>query len=208
MSTRWSRFALGIGACLFAAALFTSCQTLREVAQLRNVQFSLDRVSNARLSGIQLRSLRSYEDLSGFQIARLASEVSNGRLPLTFTLHVQATNPEGNSVNARLTQMDWTLLLQDTETISGTINQEVVMSPGTPTDIPLDLSLNLLDFFDKNLQGLVDLATAFGQDQPPATVELRVQPTIQTAIGPLRYPEPITVTRQEVGQSSPSSTTP
>lgn len=190
---------------LAGGTLWSGCQTLREVAQLRNVQFQLDRVSNAQLSGIDLRSLRSYEDLGGVQVARLASDVSNGRLPLSFTLHLQGTNPEGNSVDARLTQMEWTLLLQDKETISGTTDREVVMSPGTPTDIPLDLSLNLLDFFDDNLRGLVELASAFGEGTPPATVELRMRPTIQTAVGPIRYPESITVTRQEVGgeKSSP-----
>ncbi len=190
---------------LAGVTLWSGCQTLREVAQLRNVKFQLDRVSNAQLSGIDLRSLRSYEDLGGVQVARLASDVSNGRLPLSFTLHLQGTNPEGNSVDARLTQMEWTLLLQDKETISGTTDRGVVMSPGTPTDIPLELSLNLLDFFDDNLRGLVELASAFGEGAPPATVELRMRPTIQTAVGPIRYPEPITVTRQEVGgeKSSP-----
>lgn len=187
---------------LAVSALLPGCQTLREVAQLRNVKFQIDRVSNAELSGVDLESLRSYEDLSALQVARLASNVSNGRLPLSFTLHLQGTNPEGNSVDARLTQMEWTLLLQDRETISGTTEREVVMPPGTPTDIPLELSLNLLDFFDDNLRGLVELASAFGEGAPPATVELRMRPTIQTAVGPIQYPEPITVTRQEVGGSS------
>jgi hypothetical protein len=190
---------------LASAVLFAGCQTLREVAQLRKVNFQIDRVSDAQLSGVDLRSLRSYEDLSGLQVARLASDVSNGRLPLSFTLHLQGTNPEGNSVDARLTQMEWTLLLQDQETISGTTNREVVMRPGTPTEIPLEFSLNLLDFFDENLRGLVELAAAFGGDAPPATVELRVRPTIRTPVGRMPYPEPITVTRQEVGGNEPSS---
>lgn len=192
-------------ALLVSAVLLSGCQTLREVAQLRKVDFQIDRVSDAQLSGVDLRTLRSYADLSGLQVARLASDVSNGRLPLSFTLHLQGTNPEGNSVDARLTQMEWTLLLQDKETISGTTDREVVLPPGTPTEIPLEFSLNLLDFFDENLRGLVELASAFGEDAPPATVELRVRPTIQTSVGRMRYPEPITVTRQEVGGNEPSS---
>jgi len=203
-SARWATASL-LGTVLLVSAIFLSgCQTLREVAQLRNVKFQIDRVSNAQLSNIDLRTLRSYDDLGALQVARLASNVSNGRLPLSFTLHLQGTNPEGNSVDARLTQMEWTLLLQDKETISGTTDREVVMSPGTPTDIPLELSLNLMDFFDDNLRGLVELASAFGGDAPPATVELRMRPTIQTAVGPIRYPEPITVTRQEVGGGTSS----
>lgn len=201
---RWvSASLLGI-VFLAGITLVSGCQTLREVAQLRNVKFQLDRVSDAQLSGIDLRRMNSYDDLGALQVARLASNVSNGQLPLSFTLHLEGTNPEGNSVDARLTQMEWTLLLQDKETISGTTDREVVMSPGTPTDIPLELSLNLLDFFDDNLRGLVELASAFGERAPPATVELRMRPTIQTAVGPIRYPEPITVTRQEVGGENTS----
>ncbi|MFO8098451.1 MAG: hypothetical protein R6T83_02380 [Salinibacter sp.] len=191
---------------LFLTAMgAVGCQTLREVAQLRKVAFQIDRVSNAELSGIDLREVRSYQDLGGVQLARLASNVSNGRLPLSFTLHLEGTNPEDNSVNARLTEMDWTLLLQDKETISGTTDREHVLSPGTPTDIPLELSVNLLDFFDENLQGLVELAAAFGEEAPPATVELRMRPTIRTSLGPIRYPEPITVTRRSVGGDNSSS---
>lgn len=194
-----------VASLLSIVVVLAGCQTLREVAQLRNVNFRIDRVSNAELSGIDLREVRSYQDLGGVQLARLASNVSNGRLPLSFTLHLEATNPEDNSVNARLTQMEWTLLLQDKETISGTTDREVVLSPGTPTDVPLELSVNLIDFFDDNLRGLIELASAFGEDAPPATVELRMQPTIRTSLGPIRYPEPITVTRRSVGGDDSSS---
>jgi hypothetical protein len=102
-------------------------------------------------------------------------------------------------MDARLTAMDWTLFLQDRETVSGTFRQEIVMPPGTPTDIPIDIELDLIRFFDENLRGLVDLATALGGQGPPTNVKLKVQPTIQTQVGPMRYPNPITVVSKDVG---------
>lgn len=182
--------------------VFGGCQTLREVAQLRNVQFRIDRVNDARLAGIDLRTLRSYEDLEPLQVARLASKVSNGELPLDFTLHLAARNPSKNGVDARLTQMDWTLLLDDKETISGTTERTFVLPPGEPTDVPVDMSLNLIDFFDDNLRQLIELAAAFGEDRPPKTLKLEVQPTVKTPLGPMTYPKPITVARQEVGRDT------
>jgi len=184
---------------LLSTGVLTGCQTLREVANLRNVEFRIDRVNRARLAGVNIDRLDSYSDLSGGDAARLGAAMSRGELPLSFTLNLEATNPEENSVNARLTRMDWTLFLQDQETVSGTFQREVVLSPGAPTDIPLDIQLDLISFFDENLRGLVDLATAVGGDGPPTNVKLKVQPTIQTRMGPMQYPSPITVVSKDVG---------
>ena len=184
--------------CIIPVAT-TGCKTLREVKNLKDVEFQIDRVTDAQLAGVSLRRVQSYNDLSATEVARLGSALSRGEAPLSFTLHVEATNPESNSVDARLTEMDWTLLLQDRETITGTFDREVVLSPGTPTDIPIDVSLDLVEFFDENVRGLVELATAIGGEGPPANVKLEVQPTIQTKLGPMRYPKPITVVSEDVG---------
>lgn len=181
------------------AGLLTSCQTLREVTNLKDVQFRIDRATDAQLAGISLNKVRSYQDFSGVDVARLGAALSDGELPLSFTLHVAAENPSTNSVNARLTQMDWTLLLNDQETIAGTFDREVVLPPGTPKDVPVAVKLDLIDFFDENLRGLVDLATAVGGEGPPTNVSLRVQPTVQTPIGQMKYPTPITVVSKDVG---------
>lgn len=185
-------FFVGLGVTL-------GCQTLREVSNLKNVQFRIDRVSDARLAGVDLGEVESYRDLDGMTVTRLGSALSRGEMPLSFTLHVVGTNPKSNGVNARLTKMDWTLLLQDRETISGTVDREVVLEPGTPTDVPIDLELDLINFFDENLRGLVDLATAVAGEGPPQKVQLKVQPTIQTRLGPMAYPTPITVVSEDVG---------
>jgi hypothetical protein len=181
------------------------CQTLREVSNLKDVRFRIDRVTDAQLAGISLAQVQSYEDLGGMDVARLGSALADGRLPLSFTLYVEATNPETNSLNARLTKMDWTLLLEDRETVSGVFDREVVLRPGAPTDVPVDVQLDLAKLFDENLQQLVSLATAVGGEGPPTNVKLRVQPTIQTRLGPMQYPSPITVVSEEVGGSSAGS---
>lgn len=186
---------------LFGLAV-AGCQTLREVSNLRKVDFAIDRISNATLAGVDLREVRSYSDLGTRDMLRLSSAVAEGTMPLAFTVHVRAQNPSSNDVDARLTEMDWTLLLEDRQTISGTFDRETVLPPGTPTDIPIDLRLNLVEFFDNNLRDIVNLALSVRGEQAPTNVKLQVRPTVQTTVGPMRYPGTITVVDREVGRST------
>lgn len=195
----WCAF-VGFGVLLWG---LVGCTTLREVSNLRKVNFKIDRVTQPRLAGIDLTQFRSYEDLSGTDVLRLGSSLSGGSLPLSFRLHVQATNPASNDVDARLTKMDWTLLLEEKETVSGTFDQEVVLPPGEPRDVGFRVELDLVRFFDENLRGLVNLASALSGDGPPQSVKLKVQPSINTALGPFKYPSPITVVSEEVGRKNP-----
>lgn len=190
------------GVLLAASFLLFSvagCTTLREVSNLRKVNFQIDRVSQTQLAGVRVANVQSYEDLSAKDVLQLGSALSRGEMPLSFTLHLQAANPSSNSVNARLTEMDWTLLLEEKETVSGHFDQEVVLPPGEPKDISFQVKLDLVRFFDDNLRSLVNLASAISGDAPPQTIKLRVRPTVNTPFGPFSYPSPITVVGGEVG---------
>ena len=176
------------------------CQTLREIAALRDVDFALDRVSDAHLAGVRIEQIRNYEDLGPADVLRLTAAVANNNLPLEFELHLMAENPPENQVDARLVQMDWTLLLDDKETISGVFDDTVVLRPGQPADISIPIRLDLVDFFNDGARDLIELALAVGgQGGEPRRVTLQATPTIDTAIGPIRYPNPITIVSREVG---------
>lgn len=187
---------LGVGLLIWSV---TGCTALREVANLRKVQFAIDRVSNPRLAGVDVSGIESYSDLRTTDVLRLGSSLSEGKLPMAFTLHLEATNPASNSVDARLTEMDWTLLLEDQETVTGRFEREIVFSPGEPTDVPIQVDLDLLRFFDDNLRSLVALTSAVVQGEPPQTIKLQVQPTVTTRLGRFEYPSPITVVNKAVG---------
>lgn len=199
MFSRKSLWLALLGAGLLASSI-TGCTALREVSNLRKAQFAIDGVSNPRLAGVDLDGLESYQDLRTTDVLRLGSSLSEGALPMALTLNLEITNPSSNSANARLTAMDWTLLVEEEETVAGRFKQEVVLPPGEPKDVPLQVELDLVRFFDDNLRGLVDLASAIVQNEPPQTVKLRVQPTVNTSIGPIEYPSPITVVSKRVGR--------
>jgi len=194
--------ALIAGLGLMIALLMSGCQTLREVSNLRQVDFRLDRVSDARLAGVSLRNVDSYDDIGAGDMLRLSSAIADGQMPLAFTVHVAAQNPSENDQNARLTELDWRLFLDDKETIAGKFDREVVIPPGEPTDIPISMELDLVDFFDGNLREIVNLALALGGEGEPTNVKLRARPTIQTAIGPIRYPNEIMIVNEDVNRET------
>lgn len=187
-----------MGAVVLAA--FGACATLQSIVALRSVDFALDHVSDARLAGVDLARIRAYEDLSASELARVGTALARGDVPFDFQLHVRALNPADNTVEARLLQMDWTLLLEDRETVSGSVLREIVMQPGVPADIPIDISLDVADFFQKNARDMIELVlAASGAGGRPTRIALRAQPTIDTPLGPMTYPRPVTIVSGTVG---------
>ena len=178
----------------------SSCATLRQFAALSSVEFSLDRVSDLRLAGIDLRRIGSFDDLGFSDAAQLALAVSRQELPLDFRLHLLAENPADNTTDARLIRMDWTLLLQDRETLSGVFEGDVLLPPGKPTGVPITISLNLVEFFEGSAQDMLELALSLaGAGGEPKELALRATPVIDTPLGPMRYSQPITILSREVG---------
>lgn len=179
------------------------CQTLQQIAQLRHVDFAIDRVSQSNLAGVDLDRITRYQDLRPLDIARLGAAIADRQLPLQFRLHIAAHNPEANNVAARLVRMDWTLFLEDRETISGQYSDEVLLPPGQVSDVPIDISLDLVQFFGDNLRDLIDVALAVtGQGGEPRRIELQATPIIDTRMGPIRYPRPVTIVSRDLGAQS------
>jgi hypothetical protein len=68
MSSRIAILWLSSGAILLGAG--AGCATLQQVMALRDVDFSLDRVADVRLGGLELDRVRSYSDLGVADAAR------------------------------------------------------------------------------------------------------------------------------------------
>jgi len=183
------------------ATLITGCATLQQVMALRDVDFTVDRVAGVSLAGVRLEGIRSFQDLAALDAARLVRAVAERDLPLELDVHLSALNPADNSVDARLVRMDWTFLLQGRETLSGVFADEIVLPPGEPRDVPIPIRMDLLEFFDGSARDLFELAQSLtGQGGAPKDIALRASPVVQTALGPIRYPRPITIVERTVGR--------
>lgn len=177
------------------------CQTIREIRALERVDFALDRVSRMTLAGVDLTGVGSYTDLAFLDVGKIGAGLAAGSLPLDFDLHIAARNPPENAVQARLIAMDWTVLLQGRDAVSGSIDREVILPPGETRDVTITVGLDLLEFVEGNAVDLVELALAIAGKEggKPKEITVRARPTISTAIGPIRYPGEITIVSETVG---------
>ena len=192
---RWLRLVvLGVSIAL------PGCGTMRAVDALRHVDFELDRVTGVRVAGMPIDDVRSPDDLTTTQGARLAAAVLTGDLPVDCDVIVRATNPASNPVAADLLRMDWTLLLDGRKATSGVLDRRYTIAPGQAVDIPVHVALNLGDLLRHHGPNLMRLALALaGESSSPVEVSLRVVPLIDTPLGTMRFPAPITIVRRTVG---------
>ncbi len=181
-------------ALVLACGFLPGCASLREVAALRQVEFCFDRISSPRIAGISLDRIRNYEDLGVADLARLGLALASEDVPLDLVAHVEGRNPETNDVTARLVQLDWAYLVDDREIVTGALESGYEFPPGQPRDVPLTVTFNLVRFFGKDGRDLFDTALALtGRRTTTKRVTLRLAPTVDTPIGPIRYPVPITL---------------
>jgi hypothetical protein len=200
MSSSLGRFIPFVGPLLCVVAL-SGCATLGQLRALEHVDFSIDRLSRIQLASVDVTRVQAFSDLSLTDAAALANAVRYRELPLSLEIQVLAENPADNLADARLLQLDWTLLLEDRETVSGRVDREIVLPRGEPTTFPVAVSLNLVEFFEGNARDLFNIAASLsGYGTESTDIELRALPVVQTAFGPISYPEPIRIVRTTVGR--------
>jgi hypothetical protein len=185
-----------------ALAAVAGCATLSRITALKRVDFSLAGVDEGRLAGVDLKRIARYEDLGPLEVGRIALAFSRRDVPLEFRVLVRGDNPADNRTAATLVKLDWTLLLDDKETVRGVLDTTVTMPPGQSAIIPIPVRVNLREFFDGPAQSLVNLAASVaGLSSHPTRIAVRAVPTVHTPLGDITYPGPITIVSRTVGGS-------
>lgn len=168
------------------------CAAANQLAALRQVEFRFAGVSSPSVAGVPLDRIRSYDDLSAEDIARLGLAVAAADVPMDLVVNVEGRNPESNTVTARLVAMDWAYFVDDVEAVAGRLENPVSFPPGKPATIPLRVRLNLMDALYERGQKLAEIALAMaGHGATTHRLTLRITPTIETSLGPIRYPAPL-----------------
>lgn len=189
-------------AALAITSSIQSCATLNALAGLSRIQFKLGNVSSVRLAGIDIMNKHSISDFNVLDGVNLLAAFNSGKLPLTFTLGLDAKNPNQPSTSLsaiQVTDLPWRLLMDNHETISGNIGSPVsVPNGGTTETIPLQISVDLRQFFaNQGYNDLLNLALALTGNGGSSHLQLKTQPTMSTPIGSMKYPTEITVVNTE-----------
>ncbi len=185
---------------LIAAALLVGCATLQHLASLSQVAFSLAGVQEGRLAGVAVSRIAAYRDLSLIDVGRLTLAVVRKDVPFDVQVNVTAANPAGNQTTATMAKLAWTLLIDNKETVSGVLDSVVTLPSGQPVTIPVKMRVNLYEFFGGSAESLLNLAAALaGLNADPTRITLRAVPTINTPVGRITYPPPITIAVRTIG---------
>ena len=178
-----------------------SCSVYQTIVNLSRLQFKLGDVNGFSLNGVSLSNKSKLADFNAIELLKISQAVASGTLPVSFTLNVQAKNPNDgtggySNTNATIRDFPWRLLINDKETISGGLGNPVTV-PGTGeiSIIPLRMNLDLVKFFqNKGYEDLINLAlTLGGKTGSSSNLTLYAQPTVSTSLGPIKYPDELRI---------------
>jgi hypothetical protein len=174
----------------------TSCSVYETIVNLSRLQFKLGNVNNFTISGINLSNKKSMSDFNPLELVNLTQAFTSGKMPASFTLNVEARNPNDGTggypkTDATIKSFPWKLEIDNVETITGNIGNPVsVPGTGEITNIPLTINIDLVQFFqNKGLDNLINLAlTLGGQQGSSSKLTLFASPTVSSPIGDIKYP--------------------
>lgn len=203
-----------IGLVLLAVILLgaSGCRSISDISNsllsLDKMEFRLAGVQQMRIAGVGMASMSKVSDLSVQDALALTTAFQRRSLPATFILNVEARNPNSGEPGKRssplkLTALNWRLLIDGVETISGDLDRPIEI-PGSRemVTIPLSISIDLYRFFsEKGYDHVLNLAMALGgKNGSSARLQLDAKPSVEAPFGSLTYPGRITIVDTEFRQ--------
>ena len=173
-----------------------NCSVYETMINLSRLQFKLGDVNNFNVSGITISNKSRLEDFGAIDILKLSSMFASGKLPVSFTLNVEARNPNDGTggypkTNATIKSFPWHLQIDGKETIAGNIGSPVsVPGTGDISLIPIQIELDLMQFLqNQSYESIMNIVLALGgQAGSAARLTLFADPTVTTALGDVNYP--------------------
>jgi hypothetical protein len=184
--------------------LTSSCSVYETMVNISRLKFKLGAVNNFTVSGINISNKSSLQDFNAMELLNLTQVIATGKLPASFTLNVEAKNPNDGTggypkTDATLKAFPWRLEIDNVETISGNIGTPVsVPGTGQITNIPLTMNVDLIEFFgNKGYENLLNLALALGGEQGSSSkLSLFATPTVSSPLGDIKYPSELKIVDQ------------
>ena len=147
----------------------SGCSVYETMVNISRLKFKLGDINNFYISGINISNKTKLEEINPIELLKLSSNFASGKLPVSFTLNVEAKNPNDGTggypkTDATLKSFPWRLEIDGNETIAGNIGSPVsVPGTGELTNIPINLNLDLLEFFNsQGYESLIKLVFSLG----------------------------------------------
>jgi hypothetical protein len=171
-----------------------SCSFLKEMTALKKCEFRMTTLEDPRLAGVDVSRVKSFGDIGMVDMGSISMSIMKGELPLSFTLNVEARNP--NPATAALNRIEYIAFIDDVEVATGAMDKRIEIPPnGGVSTIPIPLQTDLLEVLSgDSRQALINfgLNLADAGDRP-TRVGLKVKPTILIGSLAIDYPGYLTV---------------
>lgn len=190
---------------LLISLLGLNCSVYETFVNIARLKFKLGETNNFLLCGVKISDKSKLTDFKTMELLQISSSFAKGSLPVSFTLNIEAMNPNTGKdgypkTNAAINSFPWRLLIDDKETISGNISSPVSV-PGTgETEIfPLQINLDLIPFFkEKGYESLINLALNIGgYGRTSSRIALYAKPSVSTSLGVISYPQELKIVSSE-----------
>ena len=165
----------------------------REASNLASCEFRILSVENVNLAGVMLQDIKSVNDLSMADAARLIGGLASPVFPLSLRLDLEGRNP--NASEAGLNRLEWILFIDDFQMTSGVLDQPVTIPANSTLTIPVELSVDLKQVLSGKSAGamLNFCMNLAGTGKTPTRFKIKLKPTVIIAGTPVTYPGYITV---------------
>lgn len=181
--------------------LLAGCSVLKTLENFSRLKYRIHSASDYQILGVSIANKKSIKDFSSFEMLKLTTGLLKGTIPLTFTLNIEAKNPNDGSggypkTDLSIDSFPWYLLVNDKEVISGNISEPVfVPGKGESTIIPIRIEFDIAKSFkEKSLDDIIMLALQLGgYEGSTSNLKMITKPVIGTPIGKFEYPNDITI---------------
>ncbi len=177
------------------------CSVLKTIENISRLKYKIQSAKEYKVAGIKVDDKKSLKDFKSLEALKITASAMKGTLPVTFTLFIEAKNPnDGNggypATDISIQSFPWRLFINDNEIVSGNIGSPIVVpGRGEATVIPIDVTFDLMkNIKEKNIDDIIELALNLGGIQKSTSnLKLFVKPVIGTPLGNISYPEEITI---------------
>lgn len=198
-----------MAAIVLVAVVMTSCGVSRQVSEAKvfgDCKYDIASVDSVYLAGIDIREFRNIRSFGDLDLARypgLAMGLLRKNVPLNLRVNVDITNPTRK--RAAINQLEYKVLLTESEIFNGFLSQLIEVMPGTtPTRVPVSLQTNAYQLLsnDKTREQFVNMILALTgkSDAKPSKFVVKVRPTLDIAGKQVNYPGYITFEKEITSQ--------
>lgn len=186
---------------LIIFSVLSGCSILKTMENISRLKYKIHSALDYKILGIDVKGKKSIKDFNSIEMLKLSSGLLKGTLPLTFTLNIEAKNPNDGSggyprTDLTLESFPYKLFVNDKEIITGNISQPLnVPGIGESTLIKLNIEFDLAKSVkEKSLDDVLSLLLNLGGlGGSTSNLKLLVKPVVGTPIGSINYPNEITI---------------